>query len=195
MKTNLAFAILMIGTTVAAAQDRMAENLRKGVVEEESKHNLNAAIQDYQAVLSQFDEARQTAATALFRMAESYRKQGKDDQAMAAYKRVAQEFADQGKLAEQSRSILGGKYLSTPTESPSDIAQVKVRDQARQMYRSTLVDEVSLIQKKLADVQARARIGDAGPSDVDAVRIELLQAQRQLAAFDADFGMPATVKK
>src|SRR5579862_6232462 len=137
MKIRLAFAILTITTTVAAAQDRMAESLRKGVVEEESKHNLSAAIQDYQAALSQFDEARQTAATALFRMGECYRKQGKDDQAMAAYKRIAQEFTDQGKLAEQSRSILANTYHTATAEAPSNKAQ----DQARQAYRNTLVEQ------------------------------------------------------
>jgi hypothetical protein len=191
MKTSWAFAILMIGTTAASAQDRMAESLRKGVVEEESKHNLTAAIQEYQAVLSQFGEARQTAATALFRMAESYRKLGKNDQAMAAYRRVTQEFADQSKLAEQSRSILIGTYNA----AASEVASNKAQNQARQEYRSTLVEEVSLIEKKLQGVLQTRRTGMIPEQDVDNVRIELLQAQRQLAAFDAGLPQAAPAKK
>src|ERR1039457_5276610 len=91
---------------LCAAQDKMAEALRKGIVEEDTNQNLNAAIQSYQSVVTQYDEDRKSAATALFRLAECYRKQGKNDQATAAYKRVVQEFADQNKLAEQSRSHL-----------------------------------------------------------------------------------------
>src|SRR5688572_23029565 len=178
---RLAFAILTIATTVGMAQDRMAESLRRGVVEEESKHNLNAAIQYYQKALTQFDEARQTAATALFRMAESYRKQGKDDQAIAAYKRVAREFADQGKLAEQSRSILAGTYRTPATEAPSNKAQ----DQARQAYRNTLVEEVALIEKELQRVRKQVDLGAKGPEAINIVTIQLVQAQRQLYEFDA----------
>jgi tetratricopeptide (TPR) repeat protein len=193
VKICLAFAILMVGTTVAAAQDRMAESLRKGVVEEETKHNLNAAIQDYQTVLAQFDEARQTAATALFRIAECYRKQGKDDQAVAAYKRVAQEFADQGKLAEPSRSILANTYHAATADAPSNAS----KEQARQAYRNTLVEELSLIEKRLQQVQRTVSLGVVGQDALANVKSELLQAQRQLYAFDAGIpqGQPVPAKK
>ena len=105
MKIAVIFAILMVSATAGMAQDRMTESLRKGVVEEESKHNLDAAIQNYKAAISQFDEARQVAATALFRVAECDRKLGRSYDAIAAYKRVAQEFADQRKLADDSRQL------------------------------------------------------------------------------------------
>ena len=36
----------------------MAEDLRKGVVAEETSQDLNSAIQRYQAVVAQFDEER-----------------------------------------------------------------------------------------------------------------------------------------
>jgi len=194
MKIHLAFAVLTIATTLGMAQDRIAESLRKGVVEEESKHNLNAAIQHYQTALAQFDEARQTAATALFRMAESYRKQGKDDQAIAAYKRVAREFADQGKLAEQSRSILAGTYHAATTEplSNNELSTrnrineyLKAQDQARQAYRNTLVEEVALIEKELQRVRKQVDLGAKGPEAINIVTIQLVQAQRQLYEFDA----------
>jgi hypothetical protein len=42
----------------------------QGILEEESKQNLPAAIQAYQSVLTQYDNDRKTAAAALFRMAE-----------------------------------------------------------------------------------------------------------------------------
>jgi len=142
-------------------------------------------------VLSQFGEARQTAATALFRMAESYRKLGKNDQAMAAYGSVIQDFSDQGKLVEQSRSILSGTYHETRTEAVSNKAQ----DQARMAYRDTLVQEVRLNVKKLTDIENARALGQGNPQDVDNARIALLQVQRELAAFDAGLPQAAPVKK
>jgi tetratricopeptide (TPR) repeat protein len=202
MKLGLAFAILTM-TTVAAAQDRMADSLRKGVVEEESKHNLNAAIQNYQAALSQFDEARQTAATALFRIAECYRKLGKDDQAMAAYKRVAQEFADQTKLAEQSRNILTNSYHTSSGNasagnasagpSAGDIAQAKRAQEAREHYRNSLLEQISMIEKELAREQQLIEKGAIPQQVVDETKKGLMAAQRQLYAFDA--GIPQGTTK
>src|ERR1017187_7533731 len=106
MRTTLALALFLLAAGLCVAQDKMAEALRKGIVEEETNRNLNGAIQSYQSVLAQFDEDRKSAATALFRIAECYRKLGKNDQAAAAYTRVVQDFADQTRLAEQSRSHL-----------------------------------------------------------------------------------------
>ena len=110
MRYRLALTFLLAIAATGSAQDRMTDTLRKGIVEEESRQNLSAAIQHYEAVMAQFNDSRATAATALFRMAECYRKQGKGPEAMAAYQRVAHEFADQSKLAEQSRTILTGTY-------------------------------------------------------------------------------------
>ena len=51
----------------------------------------------------------------MFRLAECYRKQGKNELAAAAYKRVVAEFADQTKLAEQSRTVLAQTFkIQTP---------------------------------------------------------------------------------
>ena len=69
-------AMTAITATTSAAQDGMSEDFRRGIVEEEANRNPVAAIQNYQAAIARFDEARQTAATALFRMAECYRKPG-----------------------------------------------------------------------------------------------------------------------
>ena len=110
MKTRLFFGILMLSAGLAAAQDKLGEKLRKAIVEEEANQNLNKAIEAYQAILTEFDRERQTAATALFHLAECYRKQGKREQAIAAYKRVVQEFSDQNRLAGTSRNHLSKTY-------------------------------------------------------------------------------------
>jgi tetratricopeptide (TPR) repeat protein len=180
MTTRLALAITMIAAGLSGAQNQMPEMLRKGVVQEETGQNLNAAILTYQSVLAQFDEERKTAATALFRLAECYRKQGKNDQAIAAYQRVVREFADQGKLAEQSRSQLAGTFKIRPEQAESQVQE------ARRRYRTLLAAQIEMMA-----AQAR-REYELGKIDQGELRMQLLQMQRELAAFDAGISQPAT---
>jgi len=110
MKATLALTWLLLSAGWLQAQVRLTDTLNKGILEEESQHNLAAAVADYQQVVAAFDEERKTAATALFRLAECQRKLHHDDQAKAVYERIVREFADQGSVVEQSRTILGATY-------------------------------------------------------------------------------------
>ena len=97
----------------AAATNDIAGALQKGLLAEEGNHDLAAAIQEYQAVLDDFSRLHQVAATAAFRLAECYRKQGNTNAANAAYRRVISEFSDQTQLATLSR-----KYLPVAEQPP-----------------------------------------------------------------------------
>src|SRR5882762_3462244 len=94
-------AIVVIGSACegAAATNDLAATLQKGLFEEEANHNYSAAIAAYESVVSRFDDNRKLAATAIFRIGEIYRKQGKTNEASAQYQRVLNEFADQSALA------------------------------------------------------------------------------------------------
>src|SRR5947199_3859078 len=111
MKTKLIAAVM--GSLISLAQPgRAATNdlsaaLQRGLFEEEANHNLDAAIQAYQSVINQYDKDRKLAATAIFRLGESYRKQGKTNEATAQYERVLREFSDQSALADLSRKNVG----------------------------------------------------------------------------------------
>jgi len=193
MKIAVIFAILMVSATAGMAQDRMTESLRKGVVEEESKHNLDAAIQNYKAAISQFDEARQVAATALFRVAECDRKLGRSYDAIAAYKRVAQEFADQRKLADDSRAILASTYhnvsaagiTATPEQTKLTRQEQQKNEQARKVYQHTLEEEVKIALSQLNVAQERFKGGVAGMPEVTRARMDLVRAQEKLDSFNA----------
>ena len=115
MKATLALALSMLCAGGLRAQVSTAETFRKAVLEEESQHNLAAAVSGYQQVVAAFDEERKIAATALFRLAECQRKLHHDNQAKAAYQRIVREFADQDKLVELSRTILAATYKITAT--------------------------------------------------------------------------------
>lgn len=191
MRIWQAVALLMIAIGMGAAQDRLAETLRKGVVEEEKNQNLNAAIQAYQSILSQFDQDRPTAATALFRLAECYRKLGKSDQAIAAYKRVASEFQDQTKLAEQSRMVLAQTFGTMPARATrpatTEAGSAEVAD-ARRRYRDLTQAQIKEVRSQLASEQRNFELGTGSMGSILQVQSRLAGLERQLAVIDAPPG-------
>src|SRR5438445_6020193 len=100
-------ALFTSAALAPAATNDLSAALQRGLFEEEANHNLDAAIRAYQSVINQYDKDRKLAATAIFRMGESYRKQGKTNEAATQYERVLREFADQSTLADLSRNNLG----------------------------------------------------------------------------------------
>jgi ankyrin repeat protein len=86
---------LSIGSLGAAD---LAERLQKGLFEEEANQNLNAAIEQYQAIITASDEQRKVTATALHRLAECYRKLGKQKEADELRARLARDFSDQAQF-------------------------------------------------------------------------------------------------
>lgn len=179
MKATLTFVLFVSLAAAGMAQDRLSEMLRKGIVEEETNRNLAAAAQTYQSVLAQFDEERKVAATALFRLAECYRKLAKKDQAIAAYSRVVREFADQTKLAEQSRSVLSATYRQAPASPATDRADARLR------YRAHLEEEIKIVEGQLAETEKKIELGAFVSTEIATVKMQMLELKKELAAFDA----------
>ena len=92
-------ALILLPLGLPAVTNDLTSALQKGLFEEEANHNLEAAAQAYQAVSARFDQDRKLAATAIFRLGEGYRKQGKTNEATAQYERIVREFSDQPTLA------------------------------------------------------------------------------------------------
>ena len=92
----------------ATATNDLNSALQRGLFEEEGNRDLNAAISAYQSLVGQFDQSRQVAATAIFRLGECYRKQGKTNEAVAQYERIVREFSDQPTLTTLSRQNITG---------------------------------------------------------------------------------------
>jgi tetratricopeptide (TPR) repeat protein len=127
MRIPTIVALLVGLAALAAAQDRLADQLRKGIVQEEANGSPDKAIPIYQGIVAQFDQDRQAAATALFRLGECYRKAGKREQAVAAYRRVVREFGEQAALVEPSRMQLQayGVAESATARESAEVAQLK----------------------------------------------------------------------
>jgi hypothetical protein len=206
MRFRTVMAIVLTCAPIGFAQEHMADTLRSGILEEDSKQQPGAAIQQYQAVMTQFAETRQTAATALFRMAECYRKLGSRTQAIAAYQRLLKDFPDQSKLAAQSRTLLATTYNVTPAGSTAGgdqsdrakfqaLMEQQTKEQAktaeaRARYRATIEEEMELVVKQLSLVKERQRAGSVGAAASDDLEEKLIRLKRELAAFDAGMTPP-----
>src|SRR2546426_985474 len=119
MKSIIFIALALVSSSplARAVTNDLGTALQRGLFEEEANHNLDAAIQAYQSVINQYDKDRKLAATAIFRLGESYRKQGKTNEANAQYERILREFADQTELATVSRTYLASAGQSKVVES------------------------------------------------------------------------------
>ena len=152
---NIRYAIALIVTAATLtgwAADPLTELLQKGLFEEEANHDLNAAIQSYQSVVSQADQQRKLAATAVFRLGECYRKLGRTNESTIQYQRVVRDFADQTNLVTLSQQNLGGL---TPTSTVAASAN-NARTVVMSNLRSTLGETEAILQK-LRDLQKRGQ--------------------------------------
>ena len=114
---NLFVAVLLIAVNAGAA-DALTEKLQRGLFEEEANRNLDAAIKEYQAVVTQSDEQRKVTATALFRLGECYRKLGKTNEAAAFYQRITRDFSEQEQLAKLANDLLRPAASAASSQSP-----------------------------------------------------------------------------
>ncbi len=188
MITRVVLAILLAMPSIAAAQEKLADQLRKAIVEEELNQKLEKAIAAYAKILAQYDEDRKVAATALFHFAECCRKLGQKDQAIAAYQRVLRDFADQKELAVASRSNLVQTYGIRP--GPEQTVDLK-------RQQELLQQEMMLVQTQLQAAQKKLEAGIAGAGDeMIASRKELLELEMRMEALrnSAQSGLEAALR-
>ncbi len=124
MKTAIVLAVAF--ASQCAAQDQLSDLLRRAVVEEDVNHNLDAAITQYRAIVDRYRDDRTTAATALFRTAECYRKLGKTSEADAAYNQLIAQFPDQTALVDRSRQLRATQPAAKP---PIDTTEMQLLHQ------------------------------------------------------------------
>lgn len=145
MKIKLLLTGLLIGTTTSlnAATNDLSGLLQKGLFEEEANRNLDAASAAYETLVKQFDKDRQVGATAVFRLGEVYRKQGKTNEAVAQYERIVRDFAEQTTLVTLSRQNLAGlvvKSGSIPTPLATSATDVAIVQQALVITKASISD-------------------------------------------------------
>jgi len=136
MKTSILTLFLVLACAANVfAEDPIEKKLQQALFAEEGTRDLDKAIAAYNAVIAQYDTQRQFAATAVFRVAECYRKKGQKDQAIASYQRLLTEFPGEEtlvRMAGENLAALGaeagttdGTKLVTSTSEAAEIARIK----------------------------------------------------------------------
>ncbi len=170
---------MMVGVGKAgAATNEVSGLLQQGLFEEEANHNLDAAIQAYQSVITRTQQDRQFEATAVFRLGECYRKLGRTNEANVQYQRILSEFADQTDLATLSRQNLSAMGIADSTVSP-------VPNAANAKEWELLTEQIKLVQQDLQRQENLVKVGVMPESDTVATREKLFELQRQMAALEA----------
>lgn len=145
--TAVALLLALAGAGQVRAADELSHQLQKGLLAEEAHRDYQAALKAYQAAVAAYDTNRQAAATAVFRLAETYRKLGRTNEARVQYERVVFEFADQLALTEAALKQLG---IDPGKTSVPDLLAAKIPDEKIELYlRSDLrMREVQLASLK-----------------------------------------------
>jgi tetratricopeptide (TPR) repeat protein len=184
MRTLLTVAMIVGAAALAEAQARPVEQLKKAIVQEETGQNPEKAIQAYQAIVAQYDEDRKVAATALYRLAESYRKTGMRAEAQAAYQRVVREFSDQTALADPSRRQLmdtfGVSESRSTRESEALLRAQRDLTAARDELERSRASELRATRELSTRYERSPR-----PSSVEEARLELAMIERRMADIKA----------
>jgi ankyrin repeat protein len=186
MKTKLCIGIFLLAAAMLCAQTNgLTALLQQGLFEEQASRNLDAAIADYQTLAAQFEKDRQLAATAVFRLGECYRAQGRTNEAAAQYQRILRVFSDQQTLATLSRQDLAGMGMTKTEMAAAENADAQLWRKLKDLTPAelekvlpTLVPDAmldSLLQKrneaqaKLAELQT-----DYAPTNPTLVRQKAL---------------------
>jgi ankyrin repeat protein len=123
MKTRI--LLLFVAAALAPwgwAVESLTKKFQEGLVEEEANRDFPAAIRAYEQVLADFEQHRQIAAGALYRLGESYRKLGRTNEAAAAFEQLLLEFHGQEllvKLARQNLQLLRPDDPALAAEGPA----------------------------------------------------------------------------
>jgi hypothetical protein len=89
-----------------AASASPSELLEKGIYSEETKGDLDAAIEIYQQVVSEVKAGQSLAAQAQFRLAQCYLKKNKATEANAAFEKLIHDFPGEKDLVAKAREHL-----------------------------------------------------------------------------------------
>jgi len=140
MKYTLLIIIAFVASAIATPAEDLALLLQKGLAEEEINRDPTAAIEQYGALLEEFDKSRQLAATALFRIAECSRKLGDEDAAAKNFQQLITLYPKQEKLVALSRQNLAALGIAPVLISSDGVEMSEEEAKAMIKYKEILRD-------------------------------------------------------
>jgi tetratricopeptide (TPR) repeat protein len=106
--------------------------LEKGIFQEETAGDLDAAVKVYKQIVDSAAAQRHAVAEAQYRLGVCYQKQGKKDEAQAAFRDLVAKYADEKDLVAKAQKELGesapsrriageGAPMPTPKYEPLEL--------------------------------------------------------------------------
>jgi ankyrin repeat protein len=160
---------------LAQVPDPVREAVERGLAAEESGKDLAGATKAYMDAVATADGRRATHATALFRLAEVQRRQGRTNEATALYRRLLVEFPEQTEMVAVARRHAGAE-TAAGSVSPAGPTVGSATEAER-----LLEDEIRVAEQQLLIEQRKFEAGRAAEEEVLKARRELLNLKRQLA--------------
>jgi len=120
---RFAVVVLMagLGAVVAAGAESVGVLLRKGIYQEETVGDLDAAIKIYQGIVADEKANRPHVAQAKFRLGMCHVKKGEKEKAVGMFEGLVKEFPGQAKLVELARGRLAALGHVPESEEPAGI--------------------------------------------------------------------------
>jgi ankyrin repeat protein len=186
-KLNLFVTVLVFAANTFAA-DPLTERLQRGLFEEEANRNLDAAIKEYQSVVTQADEQRKVVATALFRLGECYRKLGRTNEAAAFYQRITRDFSEQEQLAKLAADFLKPSIATTSAGNSSELVR-ELQRRAAVLKVESMTARMEFDRLTTLSVEQLARSGAATNNPALAqLEPQLLVTEQKLVTLRQQFG-------
>lgn len=111
----LAAALILIATIATPAAESLSVLLQKAIFAEETEGNLDAAIKIYEGITKESDANRSLVAQAQYRLGLCHVKQGKKSEAVAAFRKLIEQFPKENELIAKTRDRLSelGQAISS----------------------------------------------------------------------------------
>lgn len=171
-----------IGTPAVSNESELS----RAIIEEETNPDPSVAKEAYKSLVQQFDQQRQGAAQAIFRLGECYRRLGRMEEARAQYGRIVREFVDFPDLAQQSMRMLSetAKQTNSPGTRTSDATPDVLPSAADPKFISEMKglvqEQVRVREQALNRAREQHKAGIAPASEVEEAEVRLLQLKERL---------------
>jgi hypothetical protein len=112
---TLLVAVILLGATATIALAATpSELLEKAIYAEETVGDLDEAIKLYEQVIAEGRAGERAAAKAQYRLAQVYLKQGKQDEATAAFRKLIEDYPNEQELIAEAEKHLPSKLELLP---------------------------------------------------------------------------------
>lgn len=197
--------LLLTIFTATASTNQFLQKLQAGLLEEEVNRNLDRAITIYSNLVSQADADRAMFANALFRLAETYRKSGNTNEAVATYQKLLAQYPDHHSLAilaQTNLSNFGISHTGIPKQENEEEIEIA---QLEQMLKASpdliyngyqIYDAVDKDRRKVVNFLLNKNIPISGNPKVPVAPLHLaaFKGQLEMCGFLIDRGAEVNQK-